>query len=371
MKFYKWTAIIAVILGLGAVLYFAAAPSGGTKPIRFGITPYQDTALPVVAAKKGWYREEGLEIEFVPLAWGDVMTALSSGAIDAAIYNFNSFLAPYENAAKLSPKPVYYAPLYLFKAQAIMVHGNRGFETLAPVTPLSQSGRPASDVARVAAQLKGKRIALTKATELEQIVVEALKRADLAESDVEIIHASIEDSLAAFLAKDVDAFAAGLTERVEARRHGAVELLTAADVIMPVIDGLVTTDAFAAKNPEALDKLVRIWFRTIRYIKEDVKTNSQEVRDYLRTAASTRYSPEEYAMAWTFSVYPDHAAEADAFFNTKDAPFFWKTAWDGINGFLLEEKKASAPAPYSAYLGEETLGRLAKEGSNYTNGFTN
>ena len=187
------------------------------------------------------------------MAWGEVITALSGGAIDVAIYNFNSFLAPYENASKRSPKPVFYAPLYIFKGQAIMVHGDSKFEMIDSAVARSDQSYK-EKVARIARQLKGKRIAVTKGTELEQIVIEALKKANLKESDAEIIHASPEDSLAAFLAKDIDAVAVGLTERVEARRHGAKELLTTSDVIRPVIDGIVTTPPRCIPPPLATQK---------------------------------------------------------------------------------------------------------------------
>src|SRR5947209_5998258 len=89
--------------------------------IRYGITPYQDSALPVVPAKLGWYRDAGLNVELVPATWGDVVTAISAGAIDVAVYNFNSFQAPYENAAQGPRRPVFYCPLFLFKGQAIMI----------------------------------------------------------------------------------------------------------------------------------------------------------------------------------------------------------------------------------------------------------
>src|SRR3954452_5494893 len=86
-------------LYLTAIVCLALLPSGkaaeAQRTIRYGITPYQDSGLPVVPAMKGWYKDEGLNIELVPLAWGDVIAALSSGSIDVAIYNFNSFLAPY------------------------------------------------------------------------------------------------------------------------------------------------------------------------------------------------------------------------------------------------------------------------------------
>ena len=101
-------------------------------------------------------------------------------------------------------------------------------------------------VADAARQLKGKRVAVTVGTELDQIVITALQKAGLdSKKDVTLINASPEESLAAFLSGNVDAFAAGLTERTEARRHGGTELLVASDVTLPVIDGLITSDVKA------------------------------------------------------------------------------------------------------------------------------
>jgi len=165
----------------------------------------------------------------------------------------------------------------------------------------------------------------------------------------------IEDALAAFLAGNVDAFAAGLTERVEARRHGAVELLTEADVMSPVTNGLITTEAFAAKHKDVLDKLMADWFRTIEYISADVPQNSLEIRDYLRTSASTRYSPEEYSIAWTFDVFPQNKSQANEMFNKPSSGFYWKKSWDDVSNVLIANKVVKSRPPYDAYMGARSL----------------
>jgi NitT/TauT family transport system substrate-binding protein len=353
-------AILIVVAVIGIVVWkkYSKTPPG-LVTVRYGITPYQDSALPVVPNELGWYREAGVNVELVPVAWGDVVTALSSGAIDVAIYNFNSFQPPYENAAQGSAKPVVYCPVYLFKGQAIMVKPGSGMEVFREVPGESNESRDAR-LSKVAGQLKGKRIAVTQGTELEQIVLATLKKANLTQNDVKIIHASPEDSLAAFLAGNIDAFAAGLTERVESRRHGATELLVTADVMLPVIDAIVTTEAFAQKKPEVMDRLVGVWFRTIRFMEEDLNKNSAYILKYLSTAASTRYSPEEYSVAWTFNVFPKDAKEANRLFNDPGSSGYWKTAWDKNNEFLQQEGKAKAPVPYTAYWGDKVLDRLSR-----------
>jgi ABC-type nitrate/sulfonate/bicarbonate transport system substrate-binding protein len=349
-----------VAVALAAFLLWPRATPSNELVIRYGITPYQDSALPVVAQRRGWYAEENLRVELVPLAWDQVMPALRSGTIDVAIYNFNSFLPAYTNSAEGTQRtPVFYAPLFVFHGQAIMVRREAGMRTLDPSADPARPRSPA-EVAAVAGQLRGRRIAITRGTELEQIVVAALSAAGLSERDVTIIHASPEDSLAAFIAGDVDAFAAGLTERVEARRRGGVELLTQADVMAPVTDGLVTTNLFAREHPELLDRLVRLWFRTIQYISPNVQQNSAEIRDYLRTSASTRYSPEEYAIAWSFDFFPRTPAEARQVFSSPTSRYHWRRSWDEVGHFLVEHGTIRSVPPHEAYMGDAVLERLTR-----------
>lgn len=358
--------IVADSLGLavfGLIWALVGCGSGKHQPsVKYGITPYQDSALPVVADALGWYNESGISAQMVPATWGDVVTGISSGAIDVAVYNFNSFQAPYANAAQGPRKPVFYCPLFLFKGQAIMIKTESSmipFKEVPGEDPVSREKR-VSDVAR---QLKGKRIAVTVGTELDQIVITALQKAGLdSKKDVTMINASPEDSLAAFLSGNVDAFAAGLTERTEARRHGGVELLVASDVTLPVVDGLITSEQFAQSNGALLDQLCQTWFRTVRFMEEDLGNHSQYVLGYLAKSASTRYSPEEYKIAWTFDQFPHTAKEADETFNAPSSPYFWKRAWDANNEFLLRGKKIATPVPYSAYWGEKVLARLAQTG---------
>ncbi len=357
---YIWIAsifgIIAIAFGL---IQWSCKSTEGLHSVRYGITPYQDSALPVVADRLGWYEESGIDFQLVPLAWGDVIIALSSGAIDVAIYNFNSFLAPYENAARGKRKPIFYSPTYIFKGQAIMVHGDAGYETLSNIQSETQIPH-FSKIVRVVRQLEGKKIAITKGTELEQIVLEALNIAGMDNKhDVTLIHASPEDALAAFLSRDMDAFAAGLTERTEARRHGAIELLVTSDVTLPVIDGIITTEQFANEHRVVLDTLVQLWYRTIRFMEENLTERSMYIRNYLAESASTRYNPEEYNIAWTYNIFPRDAKEAHQLFNSPTSNYYWKRAWDSVNDYLLQENKIASRIPYSVYWGVEVLKQLS------------
>src|ERR1035437_5328115 len=231
----KWVVLVLVLViavVIGAVL---ATRQHAGLTIRYGITPYQDTALPVVAQSMDWYSAEGLKVEFVPLAWGDLMLALASGSVDVSIYTINAFQPAYASTASSGTKPVFYCPLYVFKGTAIMVHENSGIKPLH-LQPGESPAERSQQVAEAAAQLRGKRIAVTQGTEFEQIVLTALSLAGLnSRKAVTLIHASPDDALAAFVSGNIDAFGAGLTERIEARRHGGTEVVTPADIGEPSI----------------------------------------------------------------------------------------------------------------------------------------
>jgi ABC-type nitrate/sulfonate/bicarbonate transport system substrate-binding protein len=179
-----------------------------------------------------------------------------------------------------------------------------------------------------------------------------------AKKDVTIIHATPEDALAAFIARDVDAFGAGLTERVEARRNGGTELLVASDVSPPVIDGLITSEQFARDHRDILDKLVSQWFSTIQFMEKDLATNSKYVLSYLTKSASTRYTPQEYSGAWTFQIFPPTPEAARDLLYVESSPYYWKRAWIANNEFLLRQGKIKLPVPLEAFHGEEVIQRI-------------
>jgi ABC-type nitrate/sulfonate/bicarbonate transport system substrate-binding protein len=331
------------------------------QPIKYAISPYQDTALPFVAERNGWYSENGLNVDLKLLDWGNVMDAVAGGAVDVAIQNFNSFQATYHNINDRGGDVVFYYPLYIFRGAAIMSRPESGMKSVNELIKQTNGNR--DEAIRMAAmQLKGKRVITTKGTEMEQVVLAAIAKAGLdPETDVKIVNAQPADGLRAFIAGEADAFSGGLTERTEARRQGAIELLSSADVTAPVIDGLVTTRSFAAKHSKELDQLVEIWFRTIRWMDENLENRSKIVIDYLSSKGSTKYSVDEYKYAWyDAEVFPrDVDAIKKAVFD-ENAPYFWKKSWDANNKFLMAEKKISRPVPYDAFLPQ---GSLAKPGS--------
>ncbi len=334
----------------------AAQPTTEKKlqKVTYGVSPFQDTILPIVAEQQGWYKEEGLDVQLKVLDWGDVMPAVASGAVDAAIQNFNSFQATEENISKGGGDVIFYYPFYIFRGAAIMVKGDGNLKPLSEFLKQYPDDRERA-IFETVKQLKGKTILTTQGTEMEQIVLAATDKGGLAKNDVKIINAQPSDSLAAFLRGEGDGFSGGLTERIEASRNGAVVLIESADLTAPVIDGLVTTAKYAEQNPDTLNKLINLWLKTIQFMEQDLDSRSLMVTEYLGQLGSTKYSVEEYKYTWfnTQTYFKTLDDLRQALLNPSSA-IYWQKSWDANNASLLKEEKIKEPIPYSAFWGEKT-----------------
>ena len=53
--------------------------------MRLGLSPFQDTILPALGVAKGWYKDEGVDVEIRVLGWTEIQEALTSGAVDMLV----------------------------------------------------------------------------------------------------------------------------------------------------------------------------------------------------------------------------------------------------------------------------------------------
>jgi ABC-type nitrate/sulfonate/bicarbonate transport system substrate-binding protein len=249
---------------------------------------------------------------------------------------------------------VFYAPLYVWNGAAIMVHGDRGIRPAGSLAELPATDRSAR-VRAAMEQLRGKRIGITTGTTFEQTVLDALRAAGMQPGDVHLINARPEDNLAAFLAGDLDAFSGGLTERVQARRQGAMELVVGPDVSVPALDGIIARRDFAEAHPHEMQTLVDLWFETIRYMRVDVRGRSELPRSYLRGRASVDYTAEEYAIAWTFDYFPADRDTAARSFLSPQNIYYWRPIWQSNSNALIAQRRITGPVPESSFWGGRTL----------------
>ena len=350
-SFLRNSIYASLILAVGA----GCKRSVDSNAVKIGITPFQDTVIPVIPQALGWYEQAGLDARMVDMGWEDVPLAITRGEADVALYNFDSFLANSGNLAQREDPMVFHSPLYVFNGAAIMVREiPDGVEPVVDISSLS-AAEVQQKVALAMSSLRGKRIGITESTTFEQVVLDAIDKAGLSREDFSLIHASASDNLAAFLAGGLDAFSGGLTERVQANQRGAKQLIAGPAVSLPVIDGFICRKSFADRNGPILQELINQFFRTVRYMNEDLIARAPLATEYLRGKASVDYTPEQFSVAWSFQYFPKNREEAVNAFLSIDSPYFWERIWDENNKFLVNTGKLEGPIPKSLFLGADTL----------------
>lgn len=318
------------------------------EKVVYGISPYQDTILPRVSEKLEWDTEEKLDIDTRMLAWDDVMPAVANGTVDVAIQNFNSFQATYENINKTGGDVIFYYPLFIFKGAAIMVRSDSDLKSLAEMQEIYEDREQA--ITETVKQLKGKTVFTTKATETEQLVLLALENAGMKPEEVNIVDAPPDECLSAFLRGDAQAFTGGVTDQLKVQKEGHKQLISAADLGLVVVDGLVTTEHYAKEHPEVLEKLIKLWFRTIRYLDEDLNERTKIVIEDLNREGSYTFSVDDYIYSWEYTdIYPNSPQEIGDLLLSPDSPYYWQNSWDKNNQFLIEENRIEQPVPYDAF----------------------
>jgi NitT/TauT family transport system substrate-binding protein len=244
-----------VFIGMIAVSLLAAVSScallsdsgseqgGGTEraKIRLGAIPIVDLAPVHIALQKGYFRDEGVEVELTTIQGGAAgIPGLVNGELDVTFGNWVSFFAAQSKGA---------ADLKL------VADGYRGkpgmFLVVAP---------PDSPI-RTAKDLAGKKIGVnTRANVIELAVRAALKAQQVDPASVQFTELAFPDMQAALQRKDIDA--ALVVEPFLTRAQQQMNAITVVDTIagdaadLPIA-GYATSAKFARENPKTIDAFRR------------------------------------------------------------------------------------------------------------------
>lgn len=327
----------------------------------FAVSPYQDTILPKFAESKGFLEVEGVDADVRIIEWGEVMTAVATGAADVAIQNFNSFQASYWGIVEKDPSadPVFVYPLFNFKGAAIVARPGASFVSFREARRTMSD----SDALRaVVNQFSGRKVIATSGTEMAQLVDVAIARAALGRDSVTVLHAAPADGLNALLAGSADFYSGGVTEQLKAYSQGAKQVLSAADVGLVVIDGLVARRRFWRERPNDVLRIIKSWYRTTSYIDQDPLARGTEVIAVLNSYSSFSFTPQDYAFTWKETeTFPRDNQDAYTLWFDDSSNTYWADVWRRNNATLVEAGTIPREVPFSAFIGEEVLSSWRRE----------
>lgn len=355
-QFEKARTLSLAIVAVLSTLFFAtgcnntpveanntSVPTAKAGKIRLGISPFQDTLLPILGSNEftGIYQKEGLEVEFKILGWTEVQEALAAGQVDVAINNCSSVVATWNKR----PSFLYWYGLNTFDdGFALMIRPNSKFKTVAQLT--KELGSREKAIAAAAQQLKGRTVVTTANTDMEQGVAAFAKRGGLDfKKDIKITNLAPEEGVTAFLSGTGDAFIGGVPQRTRAAKQGMVEMVTGADLGPAPINGFVTTKEFASKNQESLLKLLHGWFQIVNYVEKDTDKAADQIVGVMNKNGGSGFTSADFKKFWQhYEHYPLTAQSADQDILQPTGRNYWRRRWDDCNDYFFRISKA-IPAP--------------------------
>ena len=243
-----------ILLSIGCSLFLFAPPillaaesADKLTRIRMGLAARSTTSMPFFVAKeRGFFREEGLEVELI------VMQAIQT--IQATLGNSTQFASATGSAVSAAVRG---ADIKVILA----VTDRPSFDLISQPNITSVQ------------QLRGKKIGTGGVGSLAEI----LARRILAVNNVrpeEVAILATGPSHVTYLslkAKVIDAAPLQMPLTFTAQDEGFRKLVSAGDVYQTVQGGLATTSAMLTEQPELVTKVVRAMLRAARLIKSDKK----------------------------------------------------------------------------------------------------
>lgn len=247
-KSIRAAALTILTIGLGIFPtndLFSADGAGHLTRVRVGLAARSTTTMPFFVAKeRGFFREEGLDVELI------VMQAIQT--IQATLGNSTQFASATGSAVSAA---VQGADMRVILA----VTDQPSFDLIAQPNITSVQ------------QLRGKKIGTGGVGSLAEILARRILIANNVRPEEVAILATGPSHVTytALKAKVIDAAPLQMPLTFTAQDDGFRKLVSAADVYRSVQGGLATTKSLLTEQPEMVTKVVRAMLRAIRLIKSD------------------------------------------------------------------------------------------------------
>jgi len=304
-----WARWAAVVL-LGA---FAAA-SAGAAVVRVGTTSSSSDAPLFIADKKGYFRQEGLEVEFTPFDSAAKMIApLGTGQLEVGA---GSPAAGFFNAVAR------HVNIKIVADKGSMPPGY-GYLVILVRKDLVDSGKYKSY-----ADLKGMKVALpAPGTTTDSTLNEALKRGGLKWGDVEVTHLGFPQHVVAFQNKAIDASVTTEPSATRAVQMGIAVRVGGGDEVHPrqQVATILYSAEFIKQRPDDARRFMRAYLKAARDYNDALRDghiagpNADEIIGIL-TQTTTIKDANVYKAITPNGVDPDGRINEDSL--RKDLQFF-------------------------------------------------
>jgi len=245
----------------GCVLVVAmTAPASAADQVKIGISRTISDAGYYIADAKGFFRDEGLEVDITgfnsaaqmiaPLGTGEL--DVGSGTVSAGFYN----AVGRGNGMKIVADQASIKPVY-------------GYSSLMVRKDLVDSGRY-----KTFADLKGMKVAIgAPGTGTASALNEVLKKGGLKYSDVDVVYIGLPEHLPTYRNKGIDASITNEPTMTRAIEEGVALRIAGNDITYPDQQTAATTfsDHFIKRRRDVAERFMRAYLRGVRMYNDALK----------------------------------------------------------------------------------------------------
>jgi NitT/TauT family transport system substrate-binding protein len=315
MKFLAFLVLVTLGLQMGA---HAAAPAA---PLKVAYSDWPGWVAWDIAVQKGWFKEAGVDVEFVWFEYVPSMDAYAAGKVDGVCMTNGDALVTGANG-----KPSKGILLNDFSNGNDMVVAKAGIKTVK--------------------DLKGKKIGVEVGFVDHLLLLKGLEAAGLQEKDVTLVNMPTGQTAQGLASGSVDAIAAWQPNSGQALKEvpGSTAIFTSANAPGLIYDLLYVSPESLSKRKADWKKVVQVWFRVVDFIKDD-----KNKAEYLKImSARVGLKPEAYEPLMKGTQFLDAAGNKKHFAKGKELASVYGSSQivDDFNMKNAVYKKAQAVDAY-------------------------
>jgi aliphatic sulfonates family ABC transporter substrate-binding protein len=315
-----------------AFAWLVGAPAFAADKVVFGEQNAMTAAISSVGLAKGFFKEEGIELERVFTTRGnEAIEATLAGKMDFSYAANSTFLAAVSRGAPLV-------------AIGLFSHGYSGF--------LVASNANAS--LRTLEDFRGKRIGMQRGTGVTSVFLMAVKQSGLKETDFKISNLRVADMPSAMQGGTFDAVVGWEPSMSRIVATGYGKIVMTPDQIAKIADVTYTYPLFTSKEmvrqkPDLVQRFLKAWARSQRFAWDNHAETLQILRETLGDAVKSTSPEEMEKLAYVYKY--DRLAFTPA--DLKDL--------ERMQEFMMQEGMITSAVPIASVVDNGFASRVAAQ----------
>jgi NitT/TauT family transport system substrate-binding protein len=308
------------------------APTPAGPPLTVAYSDWPGWVAWVIAFQKGWFKEEGVAVDFKWFEYVPSMEAFSAGKVDAVcMTNGDALVTGSTGGASV----------------AILINdysnGNDMIVAKPGITTMQQ--------------LKGKKIGVEVGFVDHLLLLKALASAGMTEKDVKLTNVKTDQTAQALKSGSVDAIAAWQPNSGAALKEvaGSTAIYTSANVPGLIYDVLAVNPKSLAERRADWTKVAKVWFRIADFVKDP--KNLDEASKIM--SARVGLSADEYKKLMSGTYFLDLAGNQKHFKGGDGLESIFGSS-KIVDEFNVKNTVYKAPLKTQQYLDSSLVEELAK-----------